>query len=153
MAMNYTGIGHIALRCKNYKNMHEFYTQKLGFEELFHLNKEDGSLWLTYIRVSKGQFLELFPEEYEGDNKPENRSHHHFCLEVGNFAETVRLLESRGIAVHSGPVACYPRMTEPFEAREASMCGSLCAFIADPEGNDIEIMQFTPESMQINCDK
>jgi catechol-2,3-dioxygenase len=33
------------------------------------------------------------------------------------------------------------------------MCGSLCAFIKDPEGNDIEIMQFTPDSMQLNCAK
>ena len=68
MAINYTALGHVALRCRDYQKMLDFYVKKLGCEELFHLDNDDGSLWLTYVRTAKGQFVELFPEDYPGDN-------------------------------------------------------------------------------------
>jgi lactoylglutathione lyase len=149
MGIKYLGLGHVAIRCKNYEKMRDFYVNTLGFKELFHLNQEDGRLWLSFLKVAKGQFIELFPGGYNGDNHTDDRSHHHFCFEINNYAETIRLLESRGVHVHSGPVSICPRMEEPYEAYDAGMCGSRCAFIVDPEGNDIELMQFTPRSMQI----
>jgi hypothetical protein len=42
-------------------------------------------------------------------------------------------------------------MEEPYQDYPLGMCGSRCAFIRDPEGNDIELMQFTEKSMQLLC--
>jgi lactoylglutathione lyase len=151
MAIHYTHLGHVAVRCNDYEKMRDFYVNKLGFEELFHLDDEQGNLWLTYIRVAKGQYLELFPESYTGDNDARKRSHLHFCLEVDNMPAMIRVLEARGIPVHKGPVKDYPRMQEPYEDYPLGMCGSRCAFICDPEGNEIELMQFTEKSMQLLC--
>jgi lactoylglutathione lyase len=151
MGIKYTHLGHVAIRCNDYQKMLDFYVNKLGFEELFHLDKDDGSLWLTYIRVAKGQYVELFPESYEGNNNVYRRSHHHFCFEVDDLPAVIRLLESKGLPVHTGPIEDYPRMKEPYEGYSPGMCGSRCAFVQDPEGNDIELMQFTGKSMQYLC--
>ena len=32
-------------------------------------------------------------------------------------------------------------------------CGSLTAWVQDPEGNEIELMQYTPVSMQVMCNQ
>lgn len=149
MAIKYTSLGHVALFCKDYEKMVDFYVNKLHFEEKFHLNKEDGSLWLTYIHAGNGQYLELFPESYDGGNEFRKHSHTHFCFEVGNFARALEALIADGVTVYGGPEE--PELKGPFDSKELGMCGSLCAFIRDPEGNWIEIMQFTPKSMQINC--
>ncbi len=153
MSIKYTRLGHIALRCKSFEAMREFYVDKLGLQEIFHLDNDRGELWLTYIRVSKGQFIELFSESYTGDNKFLNHSPNHFCFEISDYAGTIRSLEAKGIPVYHGPALVAPRMSEPYEDYRPGMCGSLCAFIQDPEGNDIEIMEFTGDSLQILCDK
>ncbi len=152
MSLNCVSLGHVALRCKDIEAMRKFYVGQLGCEELFHLDNDDGSLWLTYIRTAQGQYVELFPIDYPGDNDARKFSPHHFCFEVDDFAGYVKTLRERGVTVYDGPYLYHAEMGAP-EARGEGMCGSLCAFIKDPEGNDIEIMQFTPDSMQVNCAK
>lgn len=149
MAIRYREMGHVALRCKDYGKMYDFYVNKLHLEEKFHLNNEDGSLWLTYIHAGNGQYLELFPDGYDGDNRFGTHSQVHFCFEVGNFAAALEAIAAEGITIYQGPE--QPVLEPPYEKRAPGMCGSLCAFIKDPEGNWIEIMQFTPKSMQILC--
>jgi catechol 2,3-dioxygenase-like lactoylglutathione lyase family enzyme len=149
MAIRYKALGHVALFCNNYEVMYDFYVNKLHFEEKFHLNKEDGSLWLTYVHVGSGQYLELFPESYPGENRLLARSHAHFCFEVGNFRSALEEIQAAGITVYDGPEGA--ELKGSFDRKAPGMCGSLCAFIKDPEGNWIEIMQFTPMSMQILC--
>jgi lactoylglutathione lyase len=152
MSLNCVSLGHIALRCKDVDAMRSFYVGQLGCEELFHLDNDDGSLWLTYIRTAQGQYVELFPIDYKGKNDAREFSPHHFCFEVDDFVGYVKLLREKGVEVYDGPYLYHGVMGAP-EARAKGMCGSLCAFIKDPEGNDIEIMEFTPDSMQINCAK
>ncbi len=152
MALKYVSLGHVALRCKDVDAMREFYVDRLHCEELFRLNNDDGSLWLTYIRTARGQFVELFPDPYEGDNDARTASPHHFCFEVDDFTGYIAELRSRGVTVYDGPALVHDEMDDPAK-RDRGMCGSLCAFIRDPEGNDIEIMQFTDTSMQLLCSR
>jgi catechol 2,3-dioxygenase-like lactoylglutathione lyase family enzyme len=156
MAIRYAGLAHIALRCNNYEKMFEFYVNKLGGRNVFHLNKDclpegrgDESLWLTYVCFGKNQFIELFSDGYEGDNAFGKRSHVHFCLEVGNQVEALKALDAEGITIYSSPEGS--KMPKPYSEYPVGMCGTRCAFICDPEGNWIEIQQFTPNSMQILC--
>lgn len=150
MSIMYKELGHIGIFCKDFDRMHDFYTNKLGCREAFRLYKPDASLWLAYIHVGNSQYIELFPDGYRKDNTFGNRSHTHFCLEVANFQQALETLRKRGVTVYEGPEGRELKVPGP--DKEEGMCGSLCAFIRDPEGNWIEVMQFTPRSMQILCD-
>lgn len=149
MAIKYTSLGHVGLRCNHFQETYDFYVNKLHFGEAFHLNKEDGSLWLAYIHCGNGQYIELFPEGYDGDNAFATHSQVHFCFEVGNFRAALEAIAAEGITIYNGPEEA--ELLPPYDQKPLGMCGSLCAFIRDPEGNYIEIMQFTPKSMQLLC--
>lgn len=149
MAIKYNALGHVALRCNHFDETYDFYVNKLHLEEKFRLNKDDGSLWLAYIHCGNGQYIELFPDSYDGDNRFATHSQVHFCLEVSDFRAALEMIAAEGITIYNGPE--QPVLNPPYEKKPLGMCGSLCAFIQDPEGNYIEIMQFTPKSMQINC--
>ena len=149
MAIKFTGIGHVALRCKDPEKMINFYTEELGFKKAFDLIDENEEVWITYLRTSKGQYVEIFPgvdscptTNYVGDNKKCNRSHFHCCFITPNRRQAIATLEEgKGI-----PVGRTPDDT-------VGLCRSYCLFITDPEGNEWELMEFTPESMQIVNDK
>ena len=58
-----TGIGHVAFRVTDLAQARDFYCNKLGFNEAFHLEMEgQPSPWIVYIQVAPGSFVELFPE-------------------------------------------------------------------------------------------
>ena len=42
-----TGIGHVAIRAKDFAVLHAFYTEKLSFDELMRLHRDNGDLWLV----------------------------------------------------------------------------------------------------------
>lgn len=149
MALHFTGIGHIALRCKDYDEMYRYYTEKLGLEKAFDLKDENGEVWITYLTVQKGrQYIELFRktkdrtyEKYVGDNRKCNRSNFHACFETQERHPIIDLLESRGLTVGRTP------------DDSTGLCGSYCQFVTDPEGNEWEIMEFTDKSLQIVSDQ
>lgn len=151
MAIHYTQLGHPALLCNDMPAMLDFYTKKLGFREVFSLKKDDGSMWLTYVQIARGQFVELFYTSYPSPNKTKERSFHHYCIEVDDMAAALAELKERGVEVYNGPVDNGKRMEVPNPDHKPGMCGTLCAFIRDPEGNDIEIQQFTDQSLQLKA--
>ena len=147
--MEILGIGHVAMRCRYYDETLRFYTEGLGGRKAFDLYKDDGSVWITYVDLGNGQFVELFPMPYEGENLQSERSFVHMCLEIDDFPRVVRRLRANGVQVtNSGRGSS--EVPEPLEQRVPGLCGSLCAFVTDPEGNDVELMQFTAASKQIN---
>lgn len=148
MSFKYTQLGHLALLCNDMEEMMRFYLNTLDFKYAFTLKKE-GIPWLTYLKAPTGQFVELFYRTYESENAPKERSFHHFCLEVKDIAATIEKLKSRGVEIYQGPTSRGVKMPVPNPDHKPGMCGSLCAFIRDPEGNDIELMQFTPDSLQL----
>ena len=62
-------IGHVHLKVADIERALEFYRDRLGFAEMMRLNREDGSLWLVYLRITDTQFIELFSGG-EGDRAP-----------------------------------------------------------------------------------
>lgn len=149
MTIPYTRLGHISLACKHFDETLKFYTETLGLPKKFELQGDIGSRkWeMSFIEVDKGQILELAPMDYLSDNTNNKRSFQHFCFEVDNFYAAVRALQSRGVKVYRGDSRTGQLYTEPLERYLPGPCGSLCAFFTDPEGNDIEIMQFTEKSL------
>lgn len=148
MAIKFKGIGHVALRCKNYSEMEAFYVEKLGLKKSFDLFDKNGEAWISYFRTAPGQYIEMFPgvksfpnDKYIGDNKQCDRSHFHMCFEVDDRHAAIKDLEmEKGIQVG--------RTIDD----TVGLCRSYCQFIDDPEGNQWELMEFTPKSMQIVCD-
>lgn len=151
MAIKYKGLGHIALRCrkKSLDKMKTFFTETFGFEHAFDLKDEQGEVYMSYYKVSDGQFIKIIPETdsnpmeyYDGTIPQSEKSQYHVCIEVSDRKVTVADLEgNKGIPVRRQP------------DDSVGLCKSHCMFVNDPDGGEWELMQFTPESLQVVCDK
>jgi lactoylglutathione lyase len=128
----FKGINHAAYNVRDLDATLAFYCGKLGFAEMFRIHKEDGGVAIVYLRITDSQFLELFPTD--GDAPADDRKFSHLCLEVEDLDATVAELQKRGVEIVS--------------PRTKGKAGSLMAWIADAEGNRIELMQIMPDSLQ-----
>jgi lactoylglutathione lyase len=132
-----TGIGHIAITCKDMDRSLDFYTRILGLPEAFRMHHEDGgSLWMVYLKTGGDDFIELFTEGGDRPDLPANASgFKHLCLWVDDIEATLHDLQAKGLDV------------DPAGIRTGrSKCRQY--FIADPDGVRIELMQLMPESKQ-----
>jgi lactoylglutathione lyase len=129
------GIGHVALKVADIGRSLAFYRDRLGFAEMMRLDREDGSLWLVYLRITDTQFIELFPGG-EGDVAPgsERTAINHFCIECSDLQATANSLRAAGVTL-----TVEPKMG----ADNNWQC-----WIGDPDGNRIEFMQMAANSMQ-----
>ncbi|HEX5506746.1 MAG TPA: VOC family protein [Thermomicrobiales bacterium] len=129
-----TDIGHVAIRARDLDRVLAFYTGTLGFPEMFRLCTDAGDLMLVYVRVTDRQYLEFFPNG-AGDTPPrEAAGLNHLCLAVADLGATVAALAARGIAPSRGP--------------QLGRDGNRQAWIEDPEGNRIELMELAADSRQ-----
>jgi lactoylglutathione lyase len=128
------GIGHVAIRVKDVDRTLDFYVGKLGFSEMMRLDR-DGRLWLLYLRITDTQFLEVFPEA-TGDRAPPREANglNHLCLEVNSIDAAVAELVAAGVPLAS--------------PKKLGADGNMQAWIEDPDGNRIELMQMGPDSLQ-----
>jgi lactoylglutathione lyase len=129
------GIGHVALKVADIGRSLAFYRDRLGFAEMMRLDRDDGSLWLVYLRITDTQFIELFPGG-EGDRAPdaERTAVNHFCLECNDLQQTANALRAAGV-----PLTVEPKMG----ADNNWQC-----WVEDPDGNRIEFMQMAANAMQ-----
>lgn len=131
--MQFKAIGHVAIRVREIGPALDFYVGRLGFREMFRLDR-DGRLWIVYLRITDSQFLEIFPDS-RGEQPPSDAvGYNHLCLEVDDIAETVAALEAADVEI--------------VRPTKLGVDGNLQAWIADPDGHRIEIMQMGPDSMQ-----
>lgn len=143
-------ITHCSFRCLDFEKMLSFYRDTLEIPVAFNLRNEDGSLWLTYLEIAPDEFIELFNEKYGGKNDWQPKGHHHTCLLVEDIQETARILEAKGVLITNGPVSEGKVFRSPYQIEgKRGTCNSWCFYIQDPEGNEIEYMQYTPESLQV----
>ena len=128
-------LSHIAIWVTDMDRSLEFYLRLPGVEEQFRLTKDDGSVWLVYLRVAPGQFIELFPRAEGPYERPTNAGYSHFCLEVDDIQALYRAFVESGLTPKGEP--------------KLGGDGSWQLWIEDPDGNPIEFHQFTPDSMQV----
>jgi lactoylglutathione lyase len=129
-----TSLGHVAIRVSDVDRTLAFYSGKLGFEEMLRLHREDGRLWLLYLRITDEQYLEVFPDAV-GERAPPQESNglNHICLTVTDLDDVVRQLGARGV---------------PLSRPKLGPDGNRQAWIEDPDGNRIELMEMTADSLQ-----
>ncbi len=129
-----SSIAHVAVRVKNVERTLDFYVGRLGMCEMMRLDR-DGRLWLLYLRITDTQFLEVFPEGV-GERAAERDAvgFNHMCLEVADIDVALRELEAAGV----------PLIRE----KQMGADGNWQAWIEDPDGHRIELMQMMPDSLQ-----
>ncbi len=121
-----TGLAHIALSAHDFAASRAYYRDFLGYEEFATLPKADGSVGTAFIKINDRQYIELSPENQPGTDRLK-----HIALETEN-AEAMRLyLKSKGVAVP--------------DATPKGKSGNSNFMIKDPEGHQVEIVQYEPD--------
>ena len=126
-----THIGHTAYVVSDIEKSLDFYCHKLGLNEAFRLYNDAGELWIIYILVGQGGFVELFPAKpfQQGPS-----SYQHLCLAVDDMEQTLAEIAARGL---------------PIEGQaNRGKDGNRQYWLTDPDGNRIELMELAPDSPQ-----
>lgn len=132
--MPITDLGHPAFACHDLDASLAFY-DKLGIAESFRLLHDDGSVMLVYLHVAGDRFIEVFPGGPSPEERAEKQSFMHICLAVDDLETTVEDLRAKGVTID-----IEPKMGLDFNMQ---------AWIADPDGNKIELMQYSEQSPQL----
>jgi len=124
-----TGISHAAFYVSDMAKARAFYEGYLGFASPYSIPRPDSSEHLVFIKINDRQTIELFPKSGMTDDTDRL---YHIAIETDD-AEGMRLyLQSKGIAV--------PPKTP------VGKIGNRNYFVKDPNGNIVEIVEYTPES-------
>lgn len=127
-------LAHPAFACHDVDATLAFY-EKLGITESFRLLHDDGSLMLIYLHIAGDRFLEVFPNGPAPEERPGKQSFMHICLMVDDLETYVEDIRAKGVRID-----IEPKMGLDFNMQ---------AWIADPDGNKIELMHISPESPQV----
>lgn len=131
-------LAHLAFTVSNMEKSLQFYCSGLGFRKAFSLADDHGNPWIEYLEIANNQFIELFYSS-ELVNSNQIQSYEHLCLEVDDIFTTILDLEQKGIKIY-----IYPLLGKDHNYQ---------AWIKDPDGNRIELMQYTAQSLQLNYQK
>jgi catechol 2,3-dioxygenase-like lactoylglutathione lyase family enzyme len=126
-------LGHVAFRVRDLERSIRWYGEAFGAREAFRANREDGSPQLVYLELAPGQFVELFPGGQNPiEEPPEPLGYAHTCLAVDDLAATLAHLAGLGVTPAAPP--------------RTGRAGQGLAFIADPDGNRLELIEVPPGS-------
>ena len=147
--------GHLAFNVTDMERALHFYCDILGLEKAFSTylpeNMADiapdsplvslaGELFIQYIRIGDGSFLELFvptpsTNMESGGPNYDDIGYVHMSLIVDDLEAWRKYLQKHDVAIDS-------------EIRRG-LDNSYQMWIHDPDGNRIELMQYTDESKQL----
>jgi len=137
-------LAHLCLLTHQLPAMTEFYRERLGLSVKFTFKHDDGGVFGHYFQTGAMTFVEIFDRagmvRQWGGEFTELRSHigshfGHLCFEVTGLEEFCATLKTRGVT-----------LARPLKV---GMCHSKQAWIHDPDGNMIELMEYTPKSWQL----
>jgi catechol 2,3-dioxygenase-like lactoylglutathione lyase family enzyme len=134
-------LAHINLFSDQPKAMVDFYVTKLGLKIAFTLDDDKGTAFGWYVGCGKMTFIEIFDQagavrQWGGrvEALQHGNMYRHLCFEVKDLAAYRAVLIRRGVAISQITIG---------------MDNSKQAWIKDPDGNDIELMEYTPASFQL----
>ena len=132
------GYGHAAIKVVDVDKSLDVWRDRMGVPEMLRLHNDDGSLWLVYLRLTDDQYLEVFPGA-ENDRAPGWNANgvNHLCFSIEDLDATVDRIEAAGIALYS-PI-------------KMGADGNRQAWIEDPDGNRVELMEMAPGSLQLEA--
>ncbi len=134
-------LAHLNFVTNDLSKIIDFYVNKLGMKVKFTLDNQDGKPFGYYFGCGNSSFLEFFDQAMAVEvwgGKVEELStgtrYKHFCLEVTGLDEFCKQLKNKGVEVSEISMG---------------MDNSRQAWIADPDGNAIELMEYGPFSLQL----
>ena len=119
------GLAHVAFFAHDFDASRKFYSDFLGFDEVFPLKNPDGTPSMTFFKINDRQYIELFPEKAAGSDRLS-----HIAFETDNAEALRQYLASNGVAVPSHA--------------ETGRIGNLAFNITDPAGHNVEMVQYMP---------
>jgi lactoylglutathione lyase len=125
--------GHVAFRVADVERSVRWYDEAFGARRVFHAPKDGDRQELMFLEFAKGQFIELFTNGHEKMAIPRDATgYQHYCLAVDDLNQMLDHLAAMNV---------YPERPP-----RAGRSHYLIAFVADPDGNVIELMEIKPES-------
>jgi catechol 2,3-dioxygenase-like lactoylglutathione lyase family enzyme len=116
-----------------------FYCDGLGLKRKFTMTSLDGTKpWIEFLETGEHQFLELFYTDSDMsflDRQKQTYGYQHLCLEVDDIQAMRTLVESKGIV--------------PDTEDEFGLDYSWQFWLHDPDGNRVELMQYTDQSLEL----
>jgi catechol 2,3-dioxygenase-like lactoylglutathione lyase family enzyme len=121
------GVANIAVWTDNLEAARKFYGQQLGYAEPFQVARPEGG---AVFKVNDRQYVEVYP----GWKGPEQLVLAHIAFETDDARQLRDYLAGNGVKV-SETLAKDPD-------------GNLSFTIKDPDGHDVEFVQYLPGSLQ-----
>ena len=122
-------VHHIAIICSDYRRSLDFYTQVLGLSVLAEHYRPERQSYKTDLGLGDQYVVELFsfPTPPPRPSEPEAAGLRHLAFAVDNLDESIRELESLGIA-HE-------------DVRIDEFTGKRFLFLSDPDDLPIELYE------------
>lgn len=118
-------INHIGISVPDFDESLAYYTQTMGFPEVFRIESDSGQPALVFLQVSRNTFVELQPAN---DERPPGLTH--LGVQVEDIKAVIEMLNARGAGVGMPHVDSGTTLTSFF----------------DPDGIRIELLEFAPDS-------
>jgi len=132
MSIDGLRFGRVAFRVSDVERSVRWYGDAFGAKTIYHAQAQGDRPELMFLEFSKGQLVEFFTG---GKNMlaspPDPIGYIHFCLVVDNLEQALAHLAQMNV-----------KPARKFIGRAKQRI----AFISDPDGNSIELMEIPPES-------
>ena len=126
--MDFNKIHHVAIICSNYEISKEFYVEKLGFEIIMEIYREERQSYKLDLKLGESQIeLFSFPNSPKRPSYPEACGLRHLAFEVDDIEEAVKELKGKNIQVE--------------EIRIDEYTEKKFTFFNDPDGLPLELYE------------
>lgn len=126
--MDFNKIHHVAIICSNYEISKEFYVEKLGFEIIREIYREERQSYKLDLKLGESQIeLFSFPNSPKRPSYPEACGLRHLAFEVDDIEEAVKELKVKNIQVE--------------EIRIDEYTEKKFTFFNDPDGLPLELYE------------
>jgi catechol 2,3-dioxygenase-like lactoylglutathione lyase family enzyme len=124
-------LAHLCFDVRDLNISLAFYVNTLGLVKSFDFLNDKGERFGVYLKVGRRSFIELF--QVRNPEFKDQSSYRHMCLEVEDLKSTVSELRTKGVTISDPKLGCDE---------------SWQSWLADPDGNRIELHQYTAKSWQ-----
>ena len=126
--MDFNKIHHVAIICSDYEISKEFYVEKLGFEIIREIYREERQSYKLDLKIGESQIeLFSFPNSPKRPSYPEACGLRHLAFEVNDIEEAVKELKGKNIQVE--------------EIRIDEYTEKKFTFFNDPDGLPLELYE------------
>ena len=125
-------LAHVCIGATDLAETERFYRDTLGMEKAFDFLRAGQQIGF-YLKAGESTFIEVFVENAKP--KIERPLIKHFCLEVEDLDAVCDALRSKGVEI---------------SAKKLGGDGAWQAWITDPSGVRIELMQYSEDSSQFS---